>query len=189
MQRIIVEDDIVGDRNRLALAFAYLESFGGIESPAEVDDNLIAEDLGQRTNPPESRAVAVFLLQGDDETFRTLFRMEKAVFLALCSWLRSHTAVRDSRAMYLEQKVIIFCFILAYGAPQRVTAHKFFVNQGTVSRVVEMLDAFLVLHNCFVKRTTMLSMKVELDELFLQFSGANTAIDGTHVGAHIPAAE
>jgi hypothetical protein len=56
------------------------------------------------------------LLLQSDELFTSMFRVDKPTFLALVEWLETHISLKSTRYMTLQQKVMIFLFIIAQGA-------------------------------------------------------------------------
>lgn len=143
-----------------------------------------------RNSPPDARRFASWLLEeGSETSFKDLFRLTRGIFLDLCEWLRSNTRASDSRYQTLEQKVMVFLWILAYNEPQRNTGLRFGMSQSTVSSIFhDLKDPMRKVQITFVRqpRDGYLSPDVELNPRFQQFNGAIGAIDGTHFKAHIP---
>ncbi|KAF4447953.1 retrotransposon [Fusarium albosuccineum] len=187
--RLIIEDEAEDDINRILLALALLDQLNRrAPRPADHGDRVTQGEL-QHTNPALARAHAEWLLNAPEDIFSDIFRMKKAVFLALCRWLRDETDAGDSREMYLEQRVMIILWIFAFGEVQRNAARFFRVHQSTISRVFhDLIGPLRELHTRFVvqPRSGDLSPDVELDEDFMQFNGAIGALDGTHIRAFIP---
>ena len=85
----------------------------------------------------------------------------------------------------------IMLWIFAYGEPQRNTAFRFCVSQGTVSNIFhELIEPLRLLHIRFVVQPTShlldLSTFVELSPKRRAFNGAVGAIDGCHIPAFVP---
>ncbi len=115
--------------------------------------------------------------------------MPKWIFLELAAWLKANTGLVDSRYQTVEQKLMIFLWILAHNESQRNTAHRFQVSQSTVSEVMgTCLDKFKSLHRAFVRpnEDDWLDPEYELDPKLNAFNGCIGAIDGTHIHAFIP---
>ena len=74
-------------------------------------------------------------LQCSDVEFRNLFRMTKPQFRQLVIWLRWGRHLEDTRYQFVEQKLMIYLWILAFGEPQRNAAHRFRIAQSTVSAI------------------------------------------------------
>lgn len=148
------------------------------------------EDIHRETGPALTRAYCSWLLVAPDTMFRDLFRMTKPVFRSLCQWLRHHTTLRDTRHHDVEQKVMVFLWMVAFNEPQRNTAYRFKMAQSTVSSIFrQVIIPMRYLHTRFVRLPgpTYVSPDVELDLKFMQFNGAIGAIDGTHIHAFVPA--
>ena len=93
--------------------------------------------------------------------------------------------------MVLEQKVLIFLYILAFGEPQRNTTHHFKVSQSTVYSIFhELLPAFIQLHRAYIRPLAQdeafVSLEIEGGNIYLkEFNGCIRAIDGTLISAYI----
>lgn len=186
--KLLIEDDISMDQERLFRVLILLDEWNRKAPRPRDHGDPVTQGTHQTTNPQLARAHFEWLLEAPELVFGDLFRMPKAVFFALCRWLRNNTIAGDSQEMYLEQKVLIILWIFAFGAVQRNTAGIFSVNQSTVSRVFhEIIGPLLQLYNRFVIQPAAreLSPNVELDSDSMQFNGAIGAIDGTHVRAFI----
>ena len=130
------------------------------------------------------------ILDGSPVQFQQLFRLEKPVFLALVSWLKRHTGLRDGRYLSANLKVMIVLWIFAHNEDQRSASHRFQVSQSTVSRVVKrLLPRLVYLHTQFVRANEddWLDPKIELDPKLNAFNGCIGAVDGTHIMAFVPA--
>ena len=99
------------------------------------------------------------------------------------------TDLRDTRYQTMEQKLMIFIWILAYNEPQRNTAARFRIAQSSVSVIVaDMIPRFLQLFNAFVKMPprNFVDPTIEFNLTLQYLTGAIGAIDGTLFHAHIP---
>ncbi|KAF4331891.1 hypothetical protein FBEOM_14329 [Fusarium beomiforme] len=165
IEEIIIDDDLDNDTTNLEIVFSSMLGGIGVPRQARARALALAQDAEgafiQRSCPPIARDYLASLLRAGDQSFIDLFRMPQGVFLDLCRWLRDNTEAASNTQTHLELRVMIFCWILAYGEKQRNTALKF-------------------------GRSARLSEKVELDERYIHFSGANAAIDGTHIPAFVP---
>lgn len=143
-------------------------------------------------NPGGPRAARLYintLLREPDGSFFHLFRIYQDYFLNLCRWLRLNTELRPSRYQSLEQKVMIFLWACGHGESQRSAAYKFKISQSSVlSLFHELLEPMRLLHIAFVTQPddSFVSPEIELCEKHYPFSGCISAIDGTHLAAHIP---
>ncbi len=118
--------------------------------------------------------------------------MDQLTFKKLVDWLFDKTGLVGTRYQTVEQKVMIFLWILAHAESQRNAAHFFQVSQSTVSEIVNnLLPKFESLHKAFVQlnHDSWLDPVVELDPKLNAFNGCIGAIDGTHIFAHIPLRE
>lgn len=77
--------------------------------------------------------------------------MDKYTFKKLVSWLKEHTALRDSRYISAELKVMVVLWIFAHNECQRNAAYRFQISQSTVSHMVKrLLPRLVYLHTQFV---------------------------------------
>ncbi|KAK5988464.1 hypothetical protein PT974_05378 [Cladobotryum mycophilum] len=171
----------------IALGFklTFLES--AIES---AEDNEVSRQRIHEGGPEAANLHIISLLNSPNVVFTYLFRMEKAIFAKLCKWLRLNTQLADTRYQTVEHKIMVFLFVMVFGATQRETAFFFKIAQSTVSSVFhEVIDPMRKLHLEFVTQPNeaSLSPEVELEPKHAAFSGCIGAIDGTHVAAHVPA--
>lgn len=186
LRYFIEEDEVIANRHRVLILLRFFGVIGE-ERPSWRGRRRCRP----RTNRHLARDYASWLLEGDDDMFKHLFRMPQALFRDLCRWLRINTSARDSRQISLEQKLMIVLWIFAYGEPQRNTAFRFCVSQGTVSNIFhELLEPLRRLHIRFVMQPTShlldLSAFVELSPKMTAFNGAVGAIDGCHIPAYVP---
>lgn len=185
----VAEEDARDDRDldRLAILLA---NHSILEQPALTYPER--DNRGpHRATVTASREYCNELLIGSDKVFEEHFRLKKAVFSALCSWLRTNTEASESRQQSLEQKVMVFLWICAFDETQRNAAHKFKIGQATVSRIVQsLLEPMRKLHLAFVKQppATYISPEVVFNKKGSGFEGAIGAVDGTHIPAFIPRA-
>jgi hypothetical protein len=136
-----------------------------------------------------ARAIANGILNGSDTQFKDLFRFSKPVFHLLVDWLCANSCLAPSRCQTPQQKVMVVLFILGHGATQRAAAHLFQITQSSVSAIFKTVLPMLVsLHTAFVRLPPddWLDPTVECDPKLSAFNGCIGAIDGTHIGAHVP---
>lgn len=132
------------------------------------------------------------LLHGSVTRFYDLFRMEQRTFCELCRWLRLNTTLPASRYQTVEQKLMIFLYIMGSGEGQRNAAHFFHVSQSSVSGTMQdLFDPMVQLHTAFVTlpEDDHISHEIELDPKSRAFAGCIGALDGTHVDALVPLAQ
>ena len=142
-----------------------------------------------RNDPRIARGIIYHHLGGPERQFYDLFRMSKEVFVALRDWMFSNTHLRDTRYQTVEQKLLIFIWILAYNEPQRNTAARFRIAQSSVCAIVaDMVPRFIQLFNAFVKMppNNFVDPTIEFSPQLQYLTGAIGAVDGTLLHAHIP---
>ncbi|KAG5789639.1 hypothetical protein H9Q69_011315 [Fusarium xylarioides] len=101
--------------------------------------------------PSAAAAKAQRLLRGSPARFFRIFRVPRGVFDELVEWLRENTALKDTKWQTLEQKVMIFLYVIGQGVSQHLAADFFEISQSTVSVVVTAAaEAFLKLHIHFI---------------------------------------
>jgi len=116
--------------------------------------------------------------------------MELSTFWSLRDWLVAHTPLRNSR-IQVEEKLLIFLFIVTRPASNRDAQERFAVGPGTVSRAFhEVLTALLLLYQTNViipDNTTPIAHRI-LDDYryFPYFKDCLGALDGTHISAFVP---
>ncbi|KAL2142021.1 hypothetical protein VTI28DRAFT_1711 [Corynascus sepedonium] len=175
--------DPISTKNSIAFAYAATLAIHVLQNARKQVDKPPAEAAAH------ARKIAIAILEGSDQRFRDLFRLGKADFHRLVSWLRSNAGLKPSKLLMAEQKLMIVLWIFAHAEVQRNTAHRFGISQATVSHVVEELLPMLVaLHKAFVRLPDddWLDPTVELSPRLNAFNGCIGAIDGTHIAAHIP---
>jgi hypothetical protein len=150
------------------------------------------EDLGlNRTyinDRVEARKYVQWLLQAPDCIFVTIFRMSKITFRKLCEWLRHNTRASGSRYQSLEQRVIVFLWLVAYNKPQRNTALRFQMSQASVSAIFHhLIGPMRLLYTRFIRQLPLeyMSSRVELDDRFYHFNSAIGAVDGIYIPAFV----
>jgi hypothetical protein len=118
----------------LAFVALMVEPVDDLPGILEIDDEgagLLPAAVGDDTESlPRGTSVAskeycMQLLGSPDLLFITLFRMGKAVFFDLCWWLHTNAGVKGNWQQTIEQKVMVFLWICAYGEPQRNAALRF----------------------------------------------------------------
>ncbi|KAL7758407.1 hypothetical protein ACKLNR_012934 [Fusarium oxysporum f. sp. zingiberi] len=129
IEEIIIDDDIDNDTTNPEIVFSSMLGGVGVPRQARARALALAQDAEgafiQRSCPPIARDYLASLLRAGDQSFIELFRMPQGVFLDLCRWLRDNMEAASNTQTHLELRVMIFCWILAYGEKQRNTALKF----------------------------------------------------------------
>lgn len=193
---IATDDDDDEDRLRCAVALLHAHLSCGVDCGWQQQPHIIGRpverDIIQEsrasTSPAEARRIADSFIRLPDQMFFDLFRMPKATFFDLVQWLRDHTLAQGSRYTTLEQRVLVFLWLMAFNETHRNAARAFHLNRGTISRIFHCIKGPMRrLHETFVRPlpSGYVSTAVELDEDLHEFNGAVGCLDGTHVPAHI----
>jgi DDE superfamily endonuclease len=127
------------------------------------------------------------LAEQSNVEFQDVFRLTKREFGILVEWLRQQGA-EDGRHIQLEQRVLMFLYILAQNATQRQTACHFLVAQSTVAAAFdEMLPLFVRLHQAYVRlpEDSYVSPEIEFDK-YPDFTGCIGAIGGCIINCFVP---
>jgi hypothetical protein len=101
----------------------------------------VVESFPQQSEPVRSTEtmlsghdyVQELLLWGSRTRILQVLRMELSTFWSLRDWLVAHTPLRNSR-IQVEEKLLIFLFIVTRPASNRDAQERFAVGPGTVSR-------------------------------------------------------
>jgi hypothetical protein len=101
----------------------------------------VVESFPQQSEPVRSTEtmlsghdyVQELLLYGSRTRILQVLRMELSTFWSLRDWLVAHTPLRNSR-IQVEEKLLIFLFIVTRPASNRDAQERFAVGPGTVSR-------------------------------------------------------
>lgn len=137
--------------------------------------------------------------------------LQHHTFLDLIAWIRQETALDDTRYMRLEEKVAIFLHLCHQGAGYINTGLQFGRAPDTISRYAitildlqkltkssyrcfnSVLNTLVLLHYQTVRQPMSTDPIPEAihqnPKLWPYFKDCIGAIDGTHIHAHIPAAE
>ena len=80
-------------------------------------------------------------------------RMDRNTFTTLCGLLRGHGGLKESRNMFLEERVAIFLNILGHDQKQRMIVRRLRRSKETVTRSFrQVLRSVLRLHNLLIKK-------------------------------------
>lgn len=74
------------------------------------------------------------VLNGHDDFFREMLRMDKHVFHKLCDILRQRTLLRDTPGVMIEEQLAIFLNIIGHNERNRVIQERFQHSGETISR-------------------------------------------------------
>ncbi|KAG5742680.1 hypothetical protein H9Q70_014583 [Fusarium xylarioides] len=158
----------------------------------QIPHNPVPRYIVNPGGPSAAAAKAQRLLRGSPARFFRIFRVPRGVFDELVEWLRENTALKDTKWQTLEQKVMIFLYVIGQGVSQHLAADFFEISQSTVSVVVTAAaEAFLKLHVHFVRLPddSFISLETIARRSSQYFHGCIGAVDGTHLAAYIPSEE
>ncbi len=128
-------------------------------------------------------------LDGPDGDFQPVFHMNKSTFGALISKLLDLGAT-GTAAISIEERVLIFLYIVANAATYRVTADHFQHSLSTVSRILSaLLPSMKQLAKEVIRLPTDLRTPqriVSSAEFYPHFRGCLGALDGTHIPMVVP---
>lgn len=74
------------------------------------------------------------VLEGDDDLFKEMFRMDKHVFHKLCGTLRQRGMLRDTAGVMIEEQLAIFLKVIGHNERHRVVQERFQHSGETISR-------------------------------------------------------
>ncbi|KAK5988952.1 hypothetical protein PT974_10450 [Cladobotryum mycophilum] len=82
-----------------------------------------------------------------DRTFEETFRLNKEDFYELVRWLRRHTTVPDTRRQTMEQKFLVYLYVLAHECTQKQAAFEFGMAPAGVSRILQTFQEAFRIYN------------------------------------------
>ncbi|XP_073034320.1 uncharacterized protein [Primulina eburnea] len=122
---------------------------------------------------------------GDIQCVNNL-RMNQRAFGRLCYLLTNIGGLGDSRYVRVEEKVAMFLSILAHHKKNRVAGHDYVRSGQTVSaHFHDVLKALLKLHPLLLVKPSPVDDDCR-NEAWSCFKGCLGALDGTHIGVHVP---
>ncbi|XP_073037726.1 uncharacterized protein [Primulina eburnea] len=125
---------------------------------------------------------------GDIQCVNNL-RMTRSAFARLCYLLTNLGGLGDSRYVRLEEKVAMFLSILAHHKKNRVAGHDYIRSGQTVSaHFHDVLKSLLKLHPLLLVKPSPVDEECTKDA-WRCFKGCLGALDGTHIGVHVPKRE
>ncbi|KAI5455773.1 hypothetical protein BGZ63DRAFT_339728, partial [Mariannaea sp. PMI_226] len=115
-------------------------------------------------------------------------RMKRPDFDALIAWLHQNNLMKSTKYQSVQQKVMIFLYVINQGSSQQNTAYCFGISQSTVSSVVHFTaEAFRHIFFAFIKQPDNAFFAEEtLKPGLCSFQGCIGAVDSTHINAFIP---
>lgn len=132
-----------------------------------------------------AQARAMVWIHGNETDFFEFTRMNKRLFLRLCTILREQ-GLTDGKTVSVEEKVLITLQVLSASDSQRRIKRLFSRPGGTVSAAVnEVLPAICSIRDMYIRRPEagVQPWLMNRRDLLPAFEGAVGAIDGTHIPA------
>ncbi|XP_075479479.1 uncharacterized protein LOC142520373 [Primulina tabacum] len=148
-------------------------------------NRLVSYNMTQRINSQFSH-LNMIIDAGDVQCVLNL-RMNRNAFGRLCYLLMHLGGLTDSRYVRVQEKVAMFLSILAHHKKNRVTSHDYMRSGQTVSaHFHEVMRALLKLYTLLLVKPTPVDGNCDSDP-WKWFEGCLGALDGTHIGVHVPA--
>ncbi|KAM6595916.1 uncharacterized protein LOC133034767 [Cannabis sativa] len=148
------------------------------------------EKIPQRTSVLSGEDFVKQLLGGHERTCYELLRMDKNVFVELCTCLKQKEYIKDTREVKVEESVAIFLMIVGQNMRMRLIADRFQHSLETIDRHFRLtLKAICKLGQDIIRPTQspLPSRIVNSSKYYPWFQNCIGAIDGTHVSACVPA--
>ncbi|XP_060671942.1 uncharacterized protein LOC125424111 isoform X2 [Ziziphus jujuba] len=92
------------------------------------------EKIPQRTSMLSGQNFITELLNGSEKTCYELFRMDKNIFLSLCTCLKQHEYLKDTKEVRVEEALAMFLIIIGHNVGMRLIADRFQHSLETVDR-------------------------------------------------------
>ncbi|XP_061349564.1 uncharacterized protein LOC133294826 isoform X1 [Gastrolobium bilobum] len=130
------------------------------------------------------------VLNGHDDFFREMLRMDKHVFHKLCDILRQKAMLRDTAGIMIEEQLAIFLNIIGHNERNRVIQERFQHSGETISRHFNnVLKAIKSLSREFLQPPQLTTPPEILNStrFYPYFKDCIGVIDGMHIPAHVPA--
>ena len=100
----------------------------------ELLDSTLQRTNRMRTGTPGHDYVLELLTSANGERIQQVFRMQLGTFDALQEWVSSHTQLRPSKNISVEEKLAIFLHIVSRPGSNRDTQERFSHSGETISR-------------------------------------------------------
>ncbi|XP_073054722.1 uncharacterized protein [Primulina eburnea] len=143
-----------------------------------------------RVMSPKGSGFMTEALNGHDDLFREMFRMDKHVFHKLSDTLRHRGMLRDTVGVMIEEQLAIFLNVVGHNERNRVIQERFQHSGETISRHFNnVLKAIKSLSREFL-RPPPLTTPSEIhksNRFYPYFEDCIGIIDGLHIPAHVPA--
>ena len=134
------------------------------------------------------------ILNGHLSNIQRTFRMPAYTLDKLQEWLFDHTNLALSRSIGIAEKIAMYMYSVGHGASNERICDCFQHSGETVSRCFhEVSDALVILHKHMVRLPQapyLTPSRILSNPKFTPyFNDCLGALDGTHVGIYVPAAE
>jgi DDE superfamily endonuclease len=130
---------------------------------------------------------------GHEKRIYQVLRMKLHTFYILRDWCLNNTNLQSSKTqdVSIEDKLVIFLWIVSYGISTRAAQEVFGRALGTINKCFyEVLEALVILHREVVKlptETTPVAARITDDPKYWPyFTDCLGALDGTHIPVHVP---
>ncbi|XP_042507398.1 uncharacterized protein LOC122083597 [Macadamia integrifolia] len=128
------------------------------------------------------------VLNGNDDLFREMLRMDKHVFYKFCDILRQKELLRDSAGVRIDEQLAIFLNIIGHNERNRVIQERFQHSGETISRHFNnVLKAIKSLSREFLQppQATTPPEILNHTRFYPYFKDCIGVIDGLHIPAHV----
>ncbi|BBN70465.1 transposable element gene [Prunus dulcis] len=152
--------------------------------------NSVTKQTCRSLSPSKESGFMTEVLNGDDDVFQEMFRMDKNVFHKLCDILRQRGMLRDTAGVMIEEQLGIFLNIIGHNERNRVIQERFHHSGETISRHFNnVLKAVKSLSREFLQTPTPTTPPKILGNIrfYPYFQDCVGVIGGMHIPAHVPA--
>lgn len=152
--------------------------------------NSITKQTCRSLSPSKESGFMTEVLNGHDDVFQEMFRMDKNVFHKLCDILRQRGMLRDTAGVMIEEQLGIFLNIIGHNERNRVIQERFHHSGETISRHFNnVLKAVKSLSREFLQTPTPTTPPKILGNIrfYPYFQDCVGVIGGMHIPAHVPA--
>ncbi|KAL5566317.1 hypothetical protein UlMin_029481 [Ulmus minor] len=152
--------------------------------------NSITRQPSRSLSPRRGCGFMTQVLNGHDDVFREMFRMDKHIFHKLCAILRQRGMLRDTAGVLIEEQLGIFLNIIGHNERNRVIQERFQHSGETISRHFNnVLKAVKSLSREFLQQPHVSTPPEILENrrFYPYFQDCIGVIDGMHIPAHVPA--
>ncbi|ONH94136.1 hypothetical protein PRUPE_7G000100 [Prunus persica] len=152
--------------------------------------NSITKQTCRSLSPSKESGFMTEVLNGHDDVFQEMFRMDKNVFHKLCDILRQRGMLRDTAGVMIEEQLGIFLNIIGHNERNRVIQERFHHSGETISRHFNnVLKAVKSLSREFLQTPTPTTPPNILGNIrfYPYFQDCVGVIGGMHIPAHVPA--